>query len=140
LGGGKVMFKRVIAVLYIFSFFVLAGTAHSDVGFRGKITIDDGHAYDGQIQAPTPRGDDYLSFEHHGNAVDVKLENIKSIKKKSKSEYVIEVTSGKKFTVAPEKENIYSTFNGQLSVTGDLGTVYIRPERIVEILIIHSKK
>jgi len=130
------MFKRVAAVFYIFSFFVLASTAHSDIAFRGKITIDDGHTYEGQIQAPTPRGNDYLSFVHHGNGVNVKMENIKSIKKKSKSEYVIEILNGKEFIVSPEKENIYSTFNGNLSVTGDLGTVYIKPERIVEILII----
>ena len=136
LRGGKAMFKRVIAVLCIFSFFVLAGTAYSDVGFKGKVTIDDGHVYEGKIIVPTPRGDDYFSFEHHGNAVDVKVENIKSINKKSKSEYVIEILIGKQFIVSPEKANIYSTFNGQLSVTGDLGTVYIKPERVVEILII----
>ena len=51
---------------------------------------------------------------------------------------LIEVLSRKQFAVSPDKANIYSTFNGQLSVTGDLGTVYIRPERIVDILIIHS--
>ena len=136
LGGRKVMFKRIVAVLSIFSFFVLVGTAYSDVRFKGKITIDDGQTYEGEILGRTPHGDDYLSFEHHGNAVNVKLENIKTIKKKSKSEYVIEVSSGKKFTVSPKKENIYSTF-GSLSVMGDLGTVHIKPERIVEILIVH---
>jgi hypothetical protein len=131
--GGGIMFKHIVVLLGLSACFIFADATFADVKFNGKVKTNDGHEYEGRIFAPTPSGTDHLKFEYNGNPVNVQLKKIKNIKRKSKGHYIVEILNGSVFAVSPEKKNIYSTFSGSLTVSMELGQIFIRPERIVEI-------
>ncbi|CAB5088811.1 hypothetical protein D3OALGA1CA_1734 [Olavius algarvensis associated proteobacterium Delta 3] len=89
--------------------------------------------------APTPQREGVLRFEYQGNPVDVKIEKISRITLKSEGLFQIELISGGTYLVTVENENIYNTFSGPLILTNELGNVYIRPEKLGEIIINHPK-
>ncbi len=127
------MVKRIFLLLCLFALFIFTASAFADVKFNGTVKTNDGHEYAGRILARTPSGTDHLKFEYNGNPVHVQLDKILRIKRESKGHYTVEVSSGSVFAVSPEKGDIYGTFSGDMIVTLELGQIFIRPERIVEI-------
>jgi len=89
--------------------------------------------------APTPHRNGVLRFEYQGNPVDVKVEKISRITRISKEEFEIELTTGGKYPLTVENDNIYNTFSGPLILTNELGNVYIKPDKIAEIIIRHRR-
>ena len=80
-----------------------------------------------------------MRFEYQGNPVDVKVQKISRITRTSKEDFEIELISGGKYPLTVENDNIYNTFSGPLILTNELGNVYIKPVKIVEIIIHHRK-
>ena len=89
--------------------------------------------------APTPHRDGVLRFEYQGNPVDVNLEKITRITRQAEGWFQIVLISGGTYPVTVENENIYNTFSGPLILTNELGNVYIKPEKIDEIVINHPQ-
>lgn len=128
--------KLLIGLIF---FGVASGTAHADVEFRGSIKTKEGSLFQGDVMAPTPHRNGVLRFEYQGNPVDVKVEKISRITRISKEEFEIELTTGGKYPLTVENDNIYNTFSGPLILTNELGNVYIKPDKIAEIIIRHRR-
>ena len=133
------MTTHVKRTLYFLLLLLVSGNAYADVQFQGSIKTNDGSTFKGDIMAPTPQREGVLRFEYQGNPVDVKIEKISRITLKSEGLFQIELISGGTYLVTVENENIYNTFSGPLILTNELGNVYIRPEKLGEIIINHPK-
>ena len=126
-------------LLFLICFAAASGTASADVEFQGSIKTNDGSTFKGKVMAPTPQREGVLRFEYQGNPVDVKIEKISRITRQSEGWFQIVLITGGTYPVTVENENIYNTFSGPLILTTELGNVYIKPEKIEEILISHPQ-
>lgn len=133
------MKTKLNILLFLIFFAAASGTASADVEFQGSIKTNDGSTFKGKVMAPTPQREGVLRFEYQGNPVDVKIEKISRITRQSEGWFQIVLISGGTYPVTVENENIYNTFSGPLILTTELGNVYIKPEKIEEILISHPK-
>ena len=133
------MKTRLKVLLLLICFAAASGTASADVEFQGSIKTNDGSTFKGAVMAPTPHRDGVLRFEYQGNPVDVNLEKITRITRQAEGWFQIVLISGGTYPVTVENENIYNTFSGPLILTNELGNVYIKPEKIDEIIINHPQ-
>jgi len=133
------MINPAKVITYVLFLLFISGQAYADVEFQGSIKTDDGSTFKGNVMAPTPQRDGVLRFEYQGNPVDVKIEKISRITRQTEGWFQIVLISGGTYPVTVENENIYNTFSGPLIMTNELGNIYIKPEKIEEIVINHPE-
>jgi hypothetical protein len=133
------MIKRIVVILALVS--LLSNYAYANVwsNFKGKITTDDGHTYEGEMRVLIESKDSILVI-YNGNQTTVLLKNINLIKKiTTDKKYTIELNNGKKFDIAPDKSQINGTFK-LMFIKHELGEMKIDPKKLKQLEIIEIRK